>query len=116
MHMVSQAADPAVLWYRTLIPENLLGNDVVQSVYSLPCVFIQTVCNQSSFILQALYLRPRDKDDADVAITTASAFRQVACDTPNELVIIKTFRCDIIKEVTTYPSVIVHFCSSALFI
>ena len=79
-------------------------------------MFIQTVCNQSSYILQAYYLRPRDKAVADVPTATASAFRQVACDTPIKSVIIKTSRCDIIKEVITYPSVVAHFCSSVLFI
>jgi len=71
MHVVSQAADQAVLSYRTLIPEILLGNYVVQSVHSVTRVFVQTVCNRSSYILQAYNLRPRDSATADVTIATA---------------------------------------------
>ena len=74
------------------------------------------MCNQSSYILQAYNLSPRDKAIADVATATASAFRQIAGDTPNKLLIIKTSRCDIIKEVITYPAVVAHIYTSVLFI
>ena len=58
----------------------------IQSAHSLPRVFIQTVCKQRPYILQANHLRPRDEADADLVTPMTSAFGQSACDMPNNSV------------------------------